>query len=778
MKQIYVKNLRDFIAKPWRFVGLIASISLGIGIFGASELALDSLIKITESIYTDTQFADLELVFLPEDKKNIPDVSDIPGIEDIEYRLILPGTITKKDKSSLTGVLVLSEEVPNLNSLKITDGKMYQKNGREVVIEQSLNKFNQFSKYDSIQIKIGEKVIKEKISGIAISPEYLCMSSNPNFANPEKGTLGVIFGDISHYSEALGFTLVNNIIVKYTPNADKGETKRLILDKLISLRIDKVSTKTNQFSHQQFTFYHSLLKDCADFLVSALLLLSAIVFLLICMRYFKELRKEIGALLAIGYSPGRIILSQISTAIIIGFICGISSCIVASITLPVLTNVVTEFLGLPIVRNYFDYYTFVKCISISILISIITFFIPLASQLRQSPNQIIRESSSTKIRFALLISIISKRIRFKSTGFTIGLRNLLRKPAMACFSILVISCTIGLSIGYALSLDSLYKGMNVSLEQEQWDICTDFMFPAFSEDLELLKKNPSIEKISPYFRGTVEVGYGNDFVDSRILGFIPADSMRKTHLFKGRLFEPERNECVLSRDIARSLKVSLEDMVAIKYQDKIDSLKVVGITADNNPQQILTDLDKARFINGFESRSSGAYLNFKNNKEGVVKDLNIIAKITTFNHLKSVMKKNLDDFMVVIYIIWIYSLIMVIVFLIMFVNLSIEERKSEYAMLLSLGYSNKSISKIIFSEIFTQVVLSVFVSIPMGIAIASYINHRLTDLFIQCFFEYRLRDFLFPIGAAMISVIISGVLSTMNILRMNVVSILRARDIN
>jgi len=214
MAKNFLVFFRGYIKTPSRTIGLILSIAFGIGIWGAMDMAFKCIPYTLDKFYAKTDFSDLEIQFLADDENNIPDLTTIDGIKSVEHRLILPGTVIKDGEKPLTSLLILTKSSNvGVNKLLLKSGRLNGPGNNEFVIERSLNEYQHYNIGDMITFKVGEKVLNSKITGIAISPEFFSMSSNPDFAIPEKGTLGVAYGNLSAFNEALGFTLVNDIII-------------------------------------------------------------------------------------------------------------------------------------------------------------------------------------------------------------------------------------------------------------------------------------------------------------------------------------------------------------------------------------------------------------------------------------------------------------------------------------------------------------------------------------------------------------------------------------
>jgi ABC-type antimicrobial peptide transport system permease subunit len=203
---------------------------------------------------------------------------------------------------------------------------------------------------------------------------------------------------------------------------------------------------------------------------------------------------------------------------------------------------------------------------------------------------------------------------------------------------------------------------------------------------------------------------------------------------------------------------------------------VGGITADLNMQQVQLELGKAQKLLGIGDRVTGLYFRSGMDADRMPWD-KYTANITSLQHLRSVLLAIKHDVFIIVYTTMCFSFAMMIVFILMLLNLSIEERKPEYANLLSLGHDVKSVSKIIFSEVAFLVSMSLLGCIPLSIGMALLLNYRVSSAFFDVQFIYSLGNFLLPMICAIVCAFIAAFFGARSVIRINIVSALRARGI-
>jgi putative ABC transport system permease protein len=399
--------------------------------------------------------------------------------------------------------------------------------------------------------------------------------------------------------------------------------------------------------------------------------------------------------------------------------------------------------------------------------------------LRKSPRAMLRSDINVNIGSRFIISISKILLDGLPVAVRYGVRNLFRRPYLAISSIILIGFAISVAIAYGLSTTSYNKSMFTGLEQEKWDYVVDFTHPVFDDELSSTMNPDNIKKVSPYFRGFVEAGFKSKAIDTRILGLNLSDSMRSTNVISGMpLTGLTDNEVVIAKDIARDLHVNVGDTITTKYQDLKNRLAVVGISGDLNLRQMTMNYHTAQLLCGYSDKATGLYILVADKNKTVSSDKNYIAKITSFHQMYTSLQKIWNDALVIVYVATGFCSAMVIIFIIMFVMLSISEREAEYATLLSAGYDKGSMLKIVFSEIMTQIVIAIMLSIPMGILLSKFLNYRLSQSFFKIFFSYQITDFIKPPVLAFVLAAAVAYFAAINIIKQDIAPKLRSRSID
>lgn len=770
--------LQAYAKKPSRVLGLMLCIGFGMGIWGAMDMAFKSIPYTLDGVYRDTRFADLEVRFLADDRNNLPDLARIPGVAAAEYRLLLPATIQRDGQPPLTSLLVLTESAKvQVDDLLLQEGRAFAPGTSEVVVERSLAEYHGYRTGDAIRFKIGEKIVDAKISGVAVSPEFFSMSSNPDFSIPEKGTLGVGFGNLAVFNQALGFTLVNDVAIALAPGARLEDVRSRVVEALSGLAIDKVMSREDQFSHQQIMFNLNGYKSNGWAMIVALVLLSFFISFLTFNRVLVELRKDVGNLAALGYARREILRGWLRASALLGLGGGVVACTVAVLQRMAIAESFGAILGLPFIRYFISPVTVLVCLAGAMLIALGSSLPPMLRLLGLTPRAMLMPAVNVSHYPRVVLRTMNVLLGRLSVASRYGLRNLFRRPGLAVASVMLIGFAVSVALAYAICTTSYNRSMFLGLEQEHWDAAVDFTHPVFKEDAEAFARAAGVAAAAPYFRGFVEAEAHGKVIDTRLLGLEPGSGMRSTDVIAGRpLRADDARGAIIAKDIARDLGLRVGDRFATHYQDVRDELEVVGISGDLNLRQITLLYPTAQRLCGFTDRATGVYV--RTNGGSTLSALPaFVAKVTTYAQMRSSLATVWDDSLLMVYVATGFCNAMVIIFLAMFIMLAVSERDVEYATLLSAGYDGRAIRRIVLAETMGQVGLAVVLAFPMGVALTALLNYRLSQSFFQVRFFSRPIDFVqAPLIALVVAVGVAWV-AARRVSRRAIAPRLRARDI-
>ncbi|MBI3824585.1 MAG: FtsX-like permease family protein [Candidatus Rokubacteria bacterium] len=555
MRVLERKMLRDLWQIRWRALAVALTVASGVGIYAGTGMAIATGFHTRDVLFQRMGFAELEVQFLPEDVTNLPDLTAVPGVHAIERRLVLPGTVFLPDHSRIAGVLVFLETVPpTIDALEIAAGGPLRAGDFEsAVVERSLATFHGFGVGDRIRVQVGEKTYESRIDGVVISPEWLIVTANPDYFVPEKGSVGVVFTSLTRVSDALGFTMVNDLLFRLDPGADARAVKDAVITRVGRLNLERVIAKEEHFiwRHMQLT-----LEAFQVYVPSLVLMLGSLSFVLTFItvhRLVLDQRKEIGALLALGYGRRRLLGAYLTAGALLGSGGGVIGIGLAFVFRNLYAATTADAIGLQEVIPVVVPRLLAVGFAAAVIGTMAAAALPVARMLRLPPQAIIRAPVSERAGFEAWM----RWTRWSMARFPLpvrfGLRNMIRRPGRTLSTILAIGFSLGVAIAYVMSLTSALQTSEQVFAREGWDLTVDFLYPVPLEDLAPIRALSGVTRVEPYFRRFAEIGVGGRYESVKILGVPREDGMKRTVLKAGRALSGRADELLVSQDLARRL---------------------------------------------------------------------------------------------------------------------------------------------------------------------------------------------------------------------------------
>src|SRR5262249_59938327 len=90
MTRLRVKMWRDLWRMKWRALAIVLTLASGVAVYAGFYMGVKRLLWTRDSIYRELHFADLQVRFLQDDARNLPDLSRLVRLTPIDRRLDFP----------------------------------------------------------------------------------------------------------------------------------------------------------------------------------------------------------------------------------------------------------------------------------------------------------------------------------------------------------------------------------------------------------------------------------------------------------------------------------------------------------------------------------------------------------------------------------------------------------------------------------------------------------------------------------------------------------------
>jgi putative ABC transport system permease protein len=776
MTKLRVCMWRNLRRMKWRAVAVILTIASAVAVNVGMYAGIRSLFWTRDSINRELAFADLEVHFVPEDLHNVPPLDGLAGVASVERRLLFPGTVRTPQGRKLSAEMIFLEQpLPRLHQLRFVAGRPFRADApNEVVIEQSLATYHGYRVGDAIDVQVGAKVYDGTIVGIAFSPEYLVATSNPDYYVPEKGSLAVVYGNMSRVADSLGFTIVNDLLFGYQPGADRDAVKRGILRRLEKLDIDQVVTRERQFGYKYVQTQLDAVAQFVPTMVILLLTLAAIITFINFSRLIATERREIGALMALGYERRALVLSYVEAACVLGLAGGAAGLLLSFAVRDVFAHICAVSMGMVVVRTITTPWLMAKACLYGLVVAALSAAFPIVRLFRLPLWEIIRESNRPveKGRWGSRVAIIPSCYRY-------AIRNLLRQRGRALATLASIALALGVASAYRVSARSIDATLTRRFENDRWQLAVDFLYPVYSDEAEAIGRVEGVEAVTPYLRRFIELERDGRFADAIMFGIDAERKMTAPPFVAGREATKGR-EVVLSGGLARKLGARVGDTVRAEVFGHEEKFQVVGVTSDVVADLATVPLSVVQEVFDLPDKVSGAQLRARSpggETEAGLLRLEFVGKVFGKEQFLTQMRGVLSVMFNVLDLASAINIFLAILFVLTSINLSILETEGEFATLKAIGYGPGDFARIVFTESAVLAAGAALFSLPLGELLSLYLNTRLGEAWFHVDNFWMAGEFAKVIIPALVLIPLGAIPGLRHVTRLDVSAVLRTRII-
>lgn len=772
MRLIDRKLQRDLWSIKGRVLSLVLIIASGVGILFGIQTALSNLISTQEALFDQMNFADLEVQLLPEDVLNLPQLEAIPGVARIESRLIFPGTISLGDEDTLAGLVLFQESPhPKINRLSLLRGRSFSPGSNEVVIDKALAEYHGYEVGQEIEVKVGRKMYTFSIAGIAMSPEFLITSSNPDYVIAEPGSLGVVWADIQQVTGALGFTMVNSLLFDFSTEGDQESAKNAVLKALERAHIERVTPANESYSYKSVRMDVTAFRVYSPAIIATLCALSIAMGIITFRRFAVEKQQEFGVLAALGFRRRRVCVALLKVGSKIGLVGGGVGLLLGWLLGWAFAEVYAQAMHLPVVVHTFNPGLAFLGLALGFAAGALSLMISMLPMLGRSPRQLLVPTATrsySKEKLNAMVFPLTVRL---------GLRSIAREKLVTASAIFAMGGAVAVAISYGLAMTSTFGTVEQSFNQEKWMFAIDFQYPLYGDEAEELLDHPEVDATEPYYRTAAEIRNGELQSYALLIGQALPSSLRKLDPELGRSIENE-GEAVLSMDLARELNLQLNSSFTIEKGSITESAKVVGITNDIFLQTVNLALPTVQKLSEAGTKVTGYYVSASQEFEtAMTSGHDEVARITDKSRLVSHFRTEIENMMGIVYITIVFSVAVSLLFVSTIVHLSIAEKVGEFAVLRSLGFSALRLRTMMFTAVGAQVMIAVALAIPLSLALVQFLNQRMGEAWFAVHIHANPSDFMLPMLAALLVAPIVGSLGARAILKVDIPTHMRGRSI-
>lgn len=725
MKSLLLKLFRDIKSSIGGFISIMFVIGIGAAFFSGLLNSSKSVDNLISTYYENQNLMDYVAYFRGINPEDLEFLNTNDDIQKFELRYSFDIILNVNDSETDLRIHTLTEQI---NQPYLYEGNFPKVN--EIILDRSYAFLNNLNIGDKIIFNHNSLDFTLTISGIMDSPEYVYKVKDSFSGNVDFGGFGV--GYINEETLKSKF-IESNIPFFYTDVIIKSNSdlKNLFLFDDVETFVKLIGLDEN-ISFKSFEGAINQIEKVVVIFPIIFFLVAGIITFISLSKIVENQRTQIGIMGALGFSRTMIYFNYILYSSISSLIGSVIGGVLGIYTIPKIilktfsSQYVFPMLNLKLFFEFIFYGAFV-----SLVFSTISTIISCNKTLRECPANTLRPKQPKRSTH-----IIIERFKiWKNMSFTkkIIIRNIFyNKMRLILSSIGIIGSIAFLITGFSLksSVDELLD-YEVRMRKYNFEIRT--AFPITEE--KVLSYDKDIESVDVNFT-TLGKFYKDEEVDVPIVIYKNGNNLLLLENGDKEIVDFNTNGIIVPHMFKKKYGFNIGDKLDLEIYINGENIKVsVPITEFANmysSQMIYISEDILR-NNGIENiYFTSAFVKVKDNVDvNMVSDnLKLIEEVEGVTLVKDIYEfaKNITSMISsIVMMIIIGSAILAISVIYNITSINIFERVREISTLLVLGYYDKEINKLIFTENFWLTLFGSVLGTPFGILLFKYMNILISD---------------------------------------------------
>jgi putative ABC transport system permease protein len=720
MRTLVRKPLRDLGALGARGWALVAMIALGIGVTAGAPMSRTALRETRDSLYRDLALSDLVVDVAPVTAEELPPLGGIEGVAATARRYVDGSFVELADGTSAAALLVHLERPAGggVDELRVLEGRLFRADETDaVVVDHNFARRWGLHPGDTLFLEGIGTPYPVRVVGVAVSPEFLIATVNPNLMVPAKGSLAVLFAPLGAVSAVFGYPLYNSLAFRYRPGADPAAVEASVLGRLGGLDVLRVTPRAEAFAYR---FLEEGIKAYDIFIPAAVALLMGVAFLgtlLALDRLMRGQERELAALSALGARAREIAASVLLLAGALAVAAIVPGILLTWVVRDAAARSYATTIGLPEVVGVFSLPMVAGAVAIALAVALAAALRPAVQAALRPPQRGIRAAGAPGPAVLRRAEAALGRVVTGVAGRA-ALRGLFRRPGSTLATVVAIACAAGSAVAFRGSLASFERVVAGLVARERWDAAVDFRVPLDAEETARIVRTPGIVRAEPYLRGFAAADLPGGAQDFAVVGLPPDLSLRRLRLAAGRGFAgPQAREVILNRGFGAARDLRLGDHVRLRAGARRLDLVVVGLLSDASIGELYVPLAVARAFLAAPGGASGLFttldrplddvrraLHRTGNVARVFGKADVVAGADEYVKLARAEAEVTTGLQLAIAVLLVFTSL----------QLHVEERERDFAILRILGHRGRTIVAIGLLEVLAVGVLGLAASIPLG----------------------------------------------------------------
>ncbi|MBW8059380.1 MAG: ABC transporter permease [Solirubrobacterales bacterium] len=769
---LWRKALRDLRAMGMRALLIVVVIGAGAGTGAGISLALHDVERTRDDFYSEYRLADLDVRLLrPLAPRPLLRRARQVGARPAETRLVLSGEALMRGGAQPAAEVVGMSPAAVLDGLAVTGGRALSSAApRGALLDPDFAERFHLHLGDRLRLRLGGRRVELRIRGLARSPEYLLATANPDYLVPQPGSLAVVFLPRASLQRITGLgERVNDLVVDLPGRRADRRGERLAA----GLPVAALTPRSQQYSLRLTNADINAFSIFAPVMGGIFALVGLLLIVLSLRRLVNSQRRELGALLALGYPPRTVVATVLLPAAFLALAGGL---LAMAVTVGVGRLVAAEYsntVGFPSTSHALAAGPLALAAGLALGATLLAAAAPAYRLARLEPTQAMRGE-----RFSTfgLSGWLQRATGLWPPAVAYAIRGLLRRPLLSAATVFSIAVAIGLAAALNILVSSTNSAVDTEFAQQGWTYSVDLARPLPASRAAALARRAGARRAEATIKGPARLRSGGRDADVELAGLPARPPLLRLGLTAGS--SPAPGGVVVSEQTARSLRVGVGDELEVRTPAARTKLAVAGIARTLATQSTYLPRAQASRLLGSPGHATSVLVAAGPAAARRLRRDPAVARVTSKSSAQSAEREMIEELTGLISVLQAISLGVGAIFLVSVLALSYLDRRGEFATLAALGYGRRQIGAAVAGEALTQTAIAAALSIPLGILIASPLSDRIAQAWFEIGLHAEPPNFIWVIVLALVLALLAVAQATRRALRIDIAVTVRERLID
>jgi putative ABC transport system permease protein len=781
------KLLRDISAMRGQVLTIALLVAAGVAVFVGSVSTYVSLRSGCEQFYAAARFPQIFVTLKRAPLSIVPRLNAIPGVVAVEPRIVHEIIVDWPAASQPVSARMVSlndagdEHLARLHLRRGTSPE--PGSARVAAVNEAFAEANGVKPGDEIRVLLNGKVQGFRVSGIALSPEYV-YAVKPGLPIPDDRLYAILWVDRSAAEAAFDMKAAfNDAVISLAPGIDPKpviEELDRLLDPYGSVgAVERRDQPSNRFLEDELNQQKvmSITIPVIFFGVAAFLLNSALG------RLVAAQREQIAALKALGFPTPTLTvhyLKLVLVTVLIGSALGIAAgfgfgkAMMASYQ---------SFFRLPDLPFKLTLWSVAAGIAISLAAGSLGVLTALQEVVGLAPAVAMRPAASLGFRRSVVEALLPDKAI--TARWMMMLRNMAGRPFRSVLTVIGIAFAVPMMVLGIFWRDAIDQMIDLQFNLvERGNVVITFPHPLDRAIIRDLARLPGVLAVEGQRFVPVRLRAGQRSYLTSVIGLSAADQLRRPHDVALRPIAASPDGIMLTGRLAERLEVKPGDLITIEPMEgrRLKRDLPVSATVDESiGMASYMDIDALNHLTGEGAVVSAASLYVEPTALPALglrfKSLPTIESVTMKAYtLSSFLEKIAGLVFVSAGILTIFAAIITVGVVYNSARISLQERAWELASLRVLGFTRGEVASILFGEFAVEIVLGISIGLSLSHGIIGLIARFHSNESFQIPAVIEPRTYLIAAGVVLAAAAASAFIVRKRVDQLDLVAALKTRE--